>query len=556
VADGEFASSADAASSLSESADALQLQPADGRFAIARQWGVRVAAAMAITFALARVLAVDIAGIVTNDSLGYLRRSEDLFSEGLLAQGYRQVGYPLFIAFSNGVGDALGWDHIFGVAFLQRMCLLLSLAALIWAARWWSAPAVLVATSATYVLLADFILVEGLVIACCIASGALLTATTYGRISTRTTGTVVLIGSALVALVAGGLKLQFASLLALTAAVGWVLVKDGVLSRRLAVISTLLVGGLIGAQSIENHRDLGTFEPIAERQRSMWWGAWQAVFILAPENRDNPALAEYYDGGNLYTYLHGVERDVPDYLTRRDMILERTEAMLDAAGTSMTRERIAAFLGAIQGGRSDDLAGVTQRVLGSPLGDAMIRVEPNRVAQAQGADAVLAGFNDGFAPGVVTAGPLLDPAQRYVNDYRGWIRWLSPVAIAGLIAAAIFGRRERPAAIGVLAMLFASSAAMASGFTDNSRYLVGPLTVVLIGGTNAVREFALDAPRWWQRNRGITTVANDTNQAEEDSLLSIGCWNDEEQKPDRTLPDSSLQSVVTAFEHEEQPETG
>lgn len=545
---------------MSEPVDALQLQPADGRFAVARQWGLRLAAAMAITFALARVLAVDIAGIVTNDSLGYLRRSEDPFSQGLLAQGYRQIGYPLFIAFSNGVGDALGWDNIFGVAFLQRMCLLLSLAALIWAARWWSAPTVLVATSATYVLLADFILVEGLVIPCCIASGALLTATTYGRISTRTTGAVVLIGSALVALVAGGLKLQYASLLALTAAVGWVLVKDGVLSRRLAattvVVSTLLVGGLIGAQSLENNRNLGSFEPIAERQRSMWWGAWQAVFILAPENRDNPTLAAYYDGGNLYTYLHGVERDVPDYLTRRDMILDRTEAMLDAAGTSMTNERIAAFVGAMRGGRSDDLAGVTQRVLGSPRGDAMIRVEPNQMAQAQGADAVLVGLNDGFAPGVVTAGPVLDPAQRYVNNYRGWIRWLSPVAIAGLIAAAIFGRRERPAAIGVLAMLFASSAAMASGFTDNSRYLVGPLTVALIGGTNAVREFALDASHWWQRSRGNTTVASDTDQADEDSLLSIGCWNDEEQKPDRTLPDSSLQSVVTAFEHEEQPETG
>ena len=125
----------------------------------------------------------------------------------------------------------------------------------------------------------------------------------------------------MLAALCAALKLQYAALLAPAAAIGWMLHRDGLVTRRLGIVAlasaSLFVGVLTVAQSFENRSELGVFEPIAERHRSKWWGAWQVVFVHHPDNVDDPALAEYYDDGNLYTFLHGVEREVPDYQQRR-----------------------------------------------------------------------------------------------------------------------------------------------------------------------------------------------------------------------------------------------
>ena len=112
-------------------------------------------------FVVLRLLAVDLAGIVTNDSLGYLRRADRPFGAGFVSQGYRQAAYPLLISFSNLVGDVFGWDHIFGVALMQRAFLGIALVTVIWGLRWWSTPVVVVATSSSFVVHADLLLPEG-----------------------------------------------------------------------------------------------------------------------------------------------------------------------------------------------------------------------------------------------------------------------------------------------------------------------------------------------------------------------------------------------------------
>jgi hypothetical protein len=453
----------------------------------------------------ARVLAVDIGGIVNNDALTYLREAESPLVDGLLFQGYRQVGYSLFMALSNGFGDLFGWDHVFGVALAQRGILVLGLALLAWSLRWWSAPVLIFATSASFVMQADFILIEGLLIPLCLIIGGLLAMVTVERVRSKGMARGVVIAACVLAALCAALKLQYAALLAPAAVIGWLLHRDGLITRRLALValasSSLFVGVLAAAQSFENHSELGVFEPVAERHRSKWWGAWQAVFVHRPENVDDPALAEFYDDGNLYTFLHGVEREVPDYQQRKEIIERRTEAMLEAAGLSPRSEQVAALIGALRGGRSDDLAGVIDRTLAADPGDSMIRLAPNAVYQDAGPEVVADRYNDGLRPGIMTTGPVFDFSQRAVDHYGAWRSRASLLALVAMVASLFVRGRHRPGAIAVLATMLAVALAMASGYTDNARYLLGPLSIALVGGTMAVRALALSpaARAAWDR---------------------------------------------------------
>jgi hypothetical protein len=439
----------------------------------------------------ARVLTVDVAGIVTNDSLGYLRRAEAPFGAGFVYQGYRQVGYPLFMALSNVSANVFGWDHIFGIALSQRCVLLLGLGLVAWSLRWWSVPTMLVATSATFVVQTGFILPEGLLVPGCLIVGGILAAVTAERFRSARGGQAALIVACAASALCASVKLQYAALLALALATAWLLHHDGLLTRRFAIAAigstAVLVGSLALAQSVENRSELGVFEPIAERHRSKWWGAWQAVFVLDPSNRREPALAVYFDHGDLYTFLQGVERDVADYRERREIVENRIDSMLRAAGMSPREEEFAALFGSLRGGRTDDLHGIADRVLGAEPGDPIVGIEPNALFESNGRGAIVDGLNHGLRPGVMTTGPLLDFSQRVMGDHREWRSIVGITSLIAMLVSLLVRGRHRPAVIAVTAMMVAISLAMASGYTDNARYVLGPLIVGMIGGTLGVQ---------------------------------------------------------------------
>ena len=394
---------------------------------------------------------------------------------------------------------------MFGVALAQRLILVVGLALLAWALRWWSAPVLIFTTSASFVMQADFILIEGLLIPLCTIMSALLGMVALRRIRSAGLARAVAIGACVLVALAASLKLQYAALLAPAAAIGWVLHRDRLVTRRLGLAAlaaaSLFVGLLTVAQSFENRSELGVFEPIAERHRSKWWGAWQVVFVHHSDNVDDPALAEYYDDGNLYTFLHGVEREVRNYGERKEIIEARTEAMLKAAGLSPRGEQLNALFGALRGGRSDDLARVVDRTLVADPGDPIVRLAPNAVYQESGAEAVIDRYNDGLRPGIVTTGPVFDFSQRVVDHYGVWRSRASILALLAMAASLFVRGRHRPMAIGVLAMMAVTALAMASGYTDNARYLLGPLVISLVGGMLAIRALALStvARAAWRR---------------------------------------------------------
>jgi hypothetical protein len=443
----------------------------------------KAAAIIAVASAVARYLAVDIAGVVTNDSLGYLQRSNSPFGEGFVTEGYRQVAYPLSMWFSNLIGSVLGWDHIFGMALAQRALLAGSIGATVWAMRWWSAPIVLLVTSSTFAAHSNYLLPEGLLIPLCLTLAALSSAIVLGRVGSRGSARVVFAMACIAAAYAAAIKLQYAALIALCAAAAWTLYKDALITRRLALAGLGSVAGFVmilaGIQSIENRHEYGVLEPVSERSLGEWYGAWQAIFTAHEERREDPSLAEWYDGGNLYTAFGEISARYPDYRDRREHLRERVDEMFAAAHTTRRDEHIASFLGALQGGRNDDLARSMDRVLAADPGNVRVLASENRYGWNHNVDEMIRELNGGLEPGFVSFRPLFDGTQRWADDHRASRAIVATVSLFVMIIGVALPGRHRAFVVGWTVGLSSIAIALASGFIDSARFMLGPMTITI-----------------------------------------------------------------------------
>ena len=93
------------------------------RFAIGS--GLLIAAVLVL-------LVVDIFPIITNDSLEYIGHSNTLASTGFVQLGYRQVGYPLFLAVVDAIATPLGLEPLLTAVVLQRIVYLSALVFALW----------------------------------------------------------------------------------------------------------------------------------------------------------------------------------------------------------------------------------------------------------------------------------------------------------------------------------------------------------------------------------------------------------------------------------------
>jgi hypothetical protein len=442
-----------------------------------------------------RALTVDVAGIVSNDSIGYLSRSFDPLSYGFVVQGYRQAAYPVWIHIVSWSDPIVGVDTIFAVAMTQRAMLLMAIVALWGALRWWAVPLLVIITSATYVIHTDFVLTEGFLVPGCVLAGALAASVVTGSGVGARHPRASLVAVTALAVVLGATKLQYSAVLLLACSIAWLAVRDRTVGLRSALVTlsvgAVLVAGLAVAQMVENHHELGAWEPVGEQARAEWYGAWQAVFVVHPENQTKPELAEYYEGGDLYVFLHGIEAAEPDYVIRSAIIRERVADLFAAAGTSRRREQFSAFVGAIKGGRTDDLAGITSRVRGDGADALAARLTVNGLARAQGTDTLLERVNNGESTEVMTIEAVTGRLQRLLYDYRPARSWLGVGALVlALGSLAVPGRHRLYVAASTL-LLVSMSAVLASAYIDNARYLVGPMTISLIGATLGGRALGL-----------------------------------------------------------------
>lgn len=468
----------------------------------------RVADLVVISIILIRTLAVEIAPIITNDGVGYLRRSLSPISEGWIYIGFKQPAYTVWTSITSSLGGFVGLDPAFSVVLPQRL-LHIALVISVWITlRWFSIPVLMILTSSTYVVLMNYLLPEALLVPLSgLAALALVSIALDGKVPNRyPRSLVILIGLAMS--MAMLIKLQYAVLGAFLLYAAYTLSKvDRRISTRFALgaitsVTVVLIAQIAG-QSLENKDEYAAAAPIANRSHADWWGAWNSTFAVHPENTRLDGLEEFYDDGSVHEFITEMDSlsDPSERVRRTD---ERIEQMFDAADTSSAEQQLESFVGALSGGRIDDLSRSIDRALaGSSMRTPESWVGQNGAANRLGLEEFYDDVNGGQQP-LMVAIPGLASSQVLLGDYRPLKEELAFFSLALLTYALLLRNRTSLAALAAGIVVALPALALSSGYIDNARYLLSGLTVAAIMGTAVV----LDINRTPAPNQGRQLTNN------------------------------------------------
>jgi hypothetical protein len=145
------------------------------------------------------------------------------------------------------------------------------------------------------------------------------------------------------------------------------------------------------------------------------------------------------------------------------------DEMLAAAGLSVPRERLFSFLGALRGGRRDEVRPRVELMLDTDASTVDRLIHWNDISRNEGHAAFNERFNEGHKPqSVITSPAFPSPPLPYVTAA---LSFLLPVALLGSILLSV---RKRQWLLGVVfvAPTLLYSAAMAWLLADNARFLM------------------------------------------------------------------------------------
>lgn len=446
---------------------------------MALPWLVLIVAAVS-------VLSLNTFPVLTNDSLFYLDYSRSLDTYGLVDGGYRQFGYPLFLAVVRGAAGVVGVEPLLAVAIIQR-ALLLTACVLAWVHwRWWSLAFIaLVITSETLVY-SNLLLTEGLAL----PLGALivfpmifcLSALRHGSYQEKTTS--VLMWTVVVAVMALALfSLRFIFVVFGAVPLALLVAAWGTsLRRKVAIIfgGFVLCGAVFTVvMSVENDRDWGVFTPSAYGAGARYYYAWLQVFRVHPENRTNPALAEFYNEGRLREYLTDVSEEDTTHEEKWALYDHRTDAMLEAAGMSIMGSRLISMMGSLAGGHIDDIGSTLAQIIPVRRDGIEAAMYFNGYYEEKGATAFEARYNEGRqGEAVITHAigrPLPSPGTRWV------IAIFLPISLIVMLAGLWRPATRLLAATG-LTVVIAQAIGMGWIRADNLRFLLpGSVFGVAVG---------------------------------------------------------------------------
>lgn len=451
--------------------------------------------AMVLSMAvLAVVIAVDVYPIITNDSLAYLGHSNSIGPTGFVQAGYRQVGYPAFLALVDAVATAFRMEPLLLTVLIQRLIYLGALGFGVWVWRWRALPLVLFAVIPSLAVYTNFILTEGLAVGLALWYAVLtswvirLAATPTGDADSVRSGSRMImagasVGAIFVLLVT--IRFQYVLLVFGLSAVLFVMHRVGKEARTASYVVgasvLLLVSSFLVMTSRENAEEYGAFFPSVRGERSQFWAAWQVIFVVKPENRSQVELADLYADGNPYNIMGEID-SLPSYAQQQVQYDEVMDRLLVAADTSWWNERTAAFLGVLQGGRIDDVRSIVYSASRSNFWNveaSMYRAAPIRT---EGVKYFVDRFNDGrrIEPLLVSALAPVRTFPYFVAIYS----WLLLVALAVLIGGMLFAQARLVALVGIATALVT---AVVFGYflMDNVRFVLVPLLFVLGASTGA-----------------------------------------------------------------------
>lgn len=322
---------------------------------------------------LYRVFSLDIYPAISNDSIHYLNKtvSKIYFSEPLrIIQpgGSKFSGYPLYLSIWHNLSSFLPVDGLTLMALSQRVFLAVSLVWLIFNMGLFSIPIALLFSTGIFLAQSNLILTEGMTM----PLGIMFSISLVNVFKIR--GEKDILASPKLWFLFLVLSITFCfillakiniitfvlPLLILAFAVERCGYKLKLKPTRIVWPITLLIffaSAYVVAISIDNYRQFNDFSPIMGKSRILYYGAWTQVFHLYPENRKNPELAEFFDKGSPYNFIHGVEKNcggLGKYNCTYPIQKMRAHELLDRANISLAAERIRSFtMGFIGGGKQE-----------------------------------------------------------------------------------------------------------------------------------------------------------------------------------------------------------
>lgn len=457
----------------------------------------KIVAGSAIVLVVAFFLGVNTFPIVTNDSLTYLDHSHDLTGEGWVQGGYRQMGYPLVLSVERLVSGVVGTESLLFSVVVQRLLLFGGLIYAISLWRWKAFPLVVVLLTPELLVYPNFILTEGLtvplslILACVTAhyfmEAEVAPSATVNSGARRVDRMFLLAGLGcgfVLVMILARFPLAVFGVVPMGISAHSLVTKSS--SRKHVTGVTLALIALAGSFSVfaalENQEEFGVFFPTTNGANAEYWGAWRLTFGLHPENQAAEDLADYYDDGSPHPLIARLVEEYPDYSEREDAFDVEIENLLRISGTSLARERLFSFLGALRGGRHNDLSTYSKTSLRSTsrtLDEAILR---NTYGMENGVRAFAERYNDGRLPEAVITSPAFPILPS--PGLQGVLSVAVPASLIGLSALAALKRRYLVGAMFLLPALV-MSAAMGWLLLDNVRFLL-PTSVFAVAGLSAV----------------------------------------------------------------------
>jgi len=447
-----------------------------------------------------RFLAVDVFPTITNDSIGYLSHSDNLAEAGTIRAGYRQVGYPLYLALVDWLGGVMRVEPLLLTAVIQRGLLLAGLGYATWLWRFWALPLVFVLTTPTLIAYTNLILTEGLAVPLTVLYACLVGHTT---LVSKKADEDVRLEAAWLAAGAGALyvilvSIRFHYILLGTGILGcaFVLYRNGRRARGWAIRLTTAVAlfgvGLLGVMSYENSTEYDTFLPSVRGERSAYWATWWVVFD-DPAVRSDPDLQDLYADGDPYAVIREVESG-SDYTEQREDFNMAIGRLVEASGSTRNAQRMRSFLGALTGGRIDDVRGVVERIASTPPSEIDKAIHRNTWIADWGVETFLATFNDGEEIVPIVTSPIAP--IRSAPYFVSLLGVALPTAVIVLIGGAVIRETRVFSVVGLMA-LWASLAVVAYYLMDNVRFIIVPNLFALTVATGVI------AGLWsvWQQRR-------------------------------------------------------
>jgi len=430
---------------------------------ISRLRPVAIAAAV-VLFVAYSAIRVNWLPVITPDGLNYLEHSNDLFGLGFVQLGFRQFGYPAWLAFIDAVAQMASAQPLALTVILQHLLLFFAVGIAIWVLRWWSAPTVLVLLTPSMVAYSNFILTESVAVPLTVVGAAACVVLISSHTNNRITAWVVL--AATVGTLLPMIRLHYAAISLAVAVALFAALRLHRESRR-AITVALASGGvvlslLVGGMAIENYRESGVLAPSIGSERAMFWAAWGTIG-LANVEAVAEAMPEVYLEGEVDAFIRKMNESGLSAGEQRPIYASAVNRIFEVTGASKTRARINSLGGVFIGGRLDDLGPFLKHIvapdqynngiLPTPIVDFVASV-PNLPS-----------------PSIAVVLVYLIPLFTVASAYLLWFKHSRLLASLGLV------------------VLIANALASFAFLTDNVRYLLPAYLFFVTITLGAAREY-------------------------------------------------------------------